>query len=461
MQFLSMNKKKKIGLVSLGCPKNRVDSEVILGDIRDKGFQVISDESKAEIIIVNTCGFIDAAREESVETILRMAEHKKNGSCETLVVTGCLSQKYREELLTEIPEIDLLFGTSNLALISKILKKQRDSQFNGDGKKNWVDDPDMPPENGENRFLTTSRHSAYLKISEGCSNWCTFCIIPELRGKYRSRPLDSIRKEAVLLAKRGVKEVNVVSQDTALYGNDLGYKKGLCQLLKELEQIEGIEWIRLLYCRPSLVDHELIETMALSEKICSYIDLPIQHSHDEMLESMGRGETEADIRKLVEKLRKAIPEITIRSELIVGFPGEKKKHFEHLMEFVREVEFDRLGVFTYSREEGTASAGMSGQLAGPVKMERMKKIMKLQETISLRKNRKLIGSIQKVLIDGFGHSWGTANADRLPLTEGRLASQAPEIDGVVYLDKSRALPGDLTNVRIQDAGKSDFIGNRL
>ncbi len=458
-----MGKRKKVGLVSLGCPKNRVDSEFILGGFRDKGFEVTPKESEADIIIVNTCGFIDAAREESVDTILQMAEFKKNGPCETLVVTGCLSQKYKEELLAEIPEIDLLFGTSSLGNVSQILqKKQIDRRFDLQEKKIWVDDPDLPPESGENRFLTTPRHSAYLKISEGCSNWCTFCIIPQLRGKYRSRTMDSIVKEAKAFAEQGVKELNIVSQDTTLYGTDLGQKNDLCLLLKELEKIEGIRWIRLLYCNPALVKNELIKTMASSEKICKYIDIPIQHIHDDILKAMGRKETEKEIIKLVGNLKKSVPGITIRSELIVGFPGETKKHFERMFKFVKEMEFDRLGVFTFSREKGTKSAEMPGQVPSSVKKERQEEILELQRGISLFKNKKLFGFTKEVLIDGFGHFLRAGEGDQLPLLEGRLASQAPEIDGVVYLDKSDATPGELRSVRLTNsASPYDLIGECL
>ncbi|MBI5185907.1 MAG: 30S ribosomal protein S12 methylthiotransferase RimO [Nitrospinae bacterium] len=448
-------------MVSLGCPKNRVDSEVILGDVKKNGFEIIAEESKADIIIVNTCGFIDAAREESVDTILRMAGHKKRGACETLVVTGCLSQKYKEDLLREIPEIDLLFGTTQLGLISKILlKKQLDREFAGREGKIWIGDPDAPPENGEGRFLTTSSHSVYLKISEGCSSWCKFCIIPKLRGKYRSRHLESVISEAKSLAQRGAKEINLVSQDTTLYGADLGLKKGLSRLLRGLGKIDGIEWIRLLYCRPSLVDDELVETIASTEKICKYIDIPIQHSHDEMLAAMGRNENEKEIRDLVEKLRQKIPGIAIRTELIVGFPGEKKRHFNHLAEFIEEMEFDRVGVFSYSREDGTEAAAMPNHVCSSLKKERLGQILELQRRISFFKNRKLIGTFHKVLVDGFGYSSEDDGApDGLPLVEGRLASQAPGgIDGVVYLDRTHAAPGELKDAMIIDAGDYDLIG---
>lgn len=454
-------KKKKIAMVSLGCPKNRVDSEVILGDVKKNGFEIIAEESKADIIIVNTCGFIDTAREESVDTILRMAGHKKRGACETLVVTGCLSQKYKEDLLREIPEIDLLFGTTQLGLISKILlKKQLDREFAGTEGKIWIGDPDATPENGESRFLTTSSHSVYLKISEGCSSWCKFCIIPKLRGKYRSRPLESVINEAKSLAQSGAKEINLVSQDTTLYGADLGLKKGLSRLLKNLEKIDGIEWIRLLYCRPSLVDEELMETIASTEKICKYIDIPIQHSHDEILEAMGRNEKEKEIRDLVEKLRQKIPGIAIRTELIVGFPGEKKRHFNHLAEFIEEMEFDRVGVFSYSREDGTEAADMPYHACSSLKKERLGQILELQRRISFSKNRKLIGTFQKILVDGFEYSYGDdGTLDGLPLVEGRLASQAPGgIDGVVYLDRTHAVPGELKDAMIIDAGDYDLIG---
>ena len=452
---------KKVGLVSLGCPKNRVDSEIILGDMRRSGFEITPRESEAHIIIVNTCGFIDAAREESVDTILQMAEFKKKGCCETLVVTGCLSQKYREELLEQIPEIDFLFGTTNLGIISRILLRKGPSSV--PEKKMWVDDPDLPPESGEGRVATTPGHSAYVKISEGCSSRCTFCIIPRLRGKYRSRPMESILREVNILAENAVKEINIVSQDTTLYGVDLGMKNGLSRLLGKIEKIRGIRWIRLLYCHPSLVDKELIRVVASSEKVCKYMDLPIQHSHDDMLMDMGRNETERTIRDLVEELRTNVPGIVLRTEIIVGFPGEKSMHFEHLSNFIREMKFDRVGVFSYSLERDTPSAGLSPRVKSATKERRVEEILKIQKKISYALNQRLVGTVQDVLVDGYGSRDNSEEAP-LPLWEGRLAAQAPEIDGVVYLDQTgpgEIQPGEVRRVKLMEAGDYDFVGRIL
>jgi ribosomal protein S12 methylthiotransferase len=436
---------KKIGMVSLGCPKNTVDSEIVLGSLTDKGYTVTSDEGEADVLIVNTCGFIDKAKEESIDAILEMAEYKRKGSCQKLIVMGCLSQRYKDELLKEIPEIDYLAGAGDFRSVADVIESK-----NGIKKSN-IREPIFDFNEYTPRVLTTPRYTAYVKIAEGCSNRCSFCIIPKIRGPFKSRTADSIVSEAEMLSDKGVKEINLISQDTTMYGADIGFKNGLSELLKRLVKVNGIRWIRLLYCYPTFLNDELIKIMKNEEKICKYIDLPLQHSHDDILKSMLRQERENEIRDLICRIRDAVPDIAIRTAFIVGFPGETGRHFEHLLNFVKEIRFEHLGVFTYSSEEGTKAADLPEQISEDVRNERRDAIMKLQKRLSLEKNKRFIGTTHDVLVEE------ATDSDKF-LVSGRMETQAPEIDGVVYIEKSEVKAGEIIPVRITKAMEYDLVG---
>lgn len=439
---------KKIGMVSLGCPKNTVDSEIVLGSLTDKGYSVTSDEGDADVIIVNTCGFIDSAKEESIDAILEMAEYKRKGNCQKLVVMGCLSQRYKDELLKEIPEIDYLVGAGDFKGVAEMIESK-----NGI-KKSKVREPVFDFNENTHRVLTTPRYTAYVKIAEGCSNRCSFCIIPKIRGPFKSRNVDSIVREAEILSDKGVKELNLISQDTTMFGADTGLKNGLSELLKRLIKIDGVRWIRLLYCYPTFLNDDIIEIMKNEEKICKYLDLPLQHSHDDILKAMMRQEREGEIRDLIYKIRDAIPDIAIRTAFIVGFPGETDRHFEHLSSFVKEMKFEHLGVFTYSPEEGTKAAEIPNHVLEDVKNKRKDAIMEIQKRVSLEKNKKFIGTTQDVIVEE------TTGSDEF-LISGRMQTQAPEIDGVVYIEKSEVRAGDILPVKITKAMEYDLIGEAV
>ncbi|MBI5748120.1 MAG: 30S ribosomal protein S12 methylthiotransferase RimO [Nitrospinae bacterium] len=439
---------KKIGMVSLGCPKNTVDSEIVLGSLADKGYSVTSDEGDADVIIVNTCGFIDSAKEESIDAILEMAEYKRKGNCQKLVVMGCLSQRYKDELLKEIPEIDYLVGAGDFKGVAEMIESK-----NGI-KKSKVREPVFDFNENTHRVLTTPRYTAYVKIAEGCSNRCSFCIIPKIRGPFKSRNVDSIVREAEILSDKGVKELNLISQDTTMFGADTGLKNGLSELLKRLIKIDGVRWIRLLYCYPTFLNDDIIEIMKNEEKICKYLDLPLQHSHDDILKAMMRQEREGEIRDLIYKIRDAIPDIAIRTAFIVGFPGETDRHFEHLSSFVKEMKFEHLGVFTYSPEEGTKAAEIPNHVLEDVKNKRKDAIMEIQKRVSLEKNKKFIGTTQDVIVEE------TTGSDEF-LISGRMQTQAPEIDGVVYIEKSEVRAGDILPVKITKAMEYDLIGEAV
>ena len=436
---------KKIGMVSLGCPKNTVDSEIVLGSLTDKGYSVTSNEGDADVIIVNTCGFIDSAKEESIDAILEMAEYKRKGNCQKLIVMGCLSQRYKDELLKEIPEIDYLAGAGDFKSVAEMIESK-----NGI-KKSKVREPVFDFNENTPRILTTPRYTAYVKIAEGCSNRCSFCIIPKIRGPFKSRNVDSIVSEAKILSDKGVKELNLISQDTTMFGTDIGLKNGLSELLKRLVKIDGVRWIRLLYCYPTFLNDELIEIMKNEEKICKYIDLPLQHSHDDILKAMMRQEREGEIRDLIFRIRDAIPDIAIRTAFIVGFPGETERHFEHLSSFVKEMKFDHLGVFTYSPEEGTKAVEIPNHVLEDVKNKRKDTIMEIQKRLSLEKNKRFIGTTKDVLVEE------TTGSDEF-LISGRMQTQAPEIDGVVYIEKSEVRAGDILPVKITKAMEYDLVG---
>ena len=435
---------KKVGMVSLGCPKNTVDSERVLGDLVTSGYDLTPDEEDAEIIIVNTCGFIESAKKESIDAILEMAQKKIDGKCQKLIVTGCLAERHTQELLDEIPEIDHMLGVGQYPQLKNILEE-------GDFEsRNHVATPAEYYESYTDRLLTTAFYTAYLKIAEGCSNRCAFCIIPKMRGPMRSRSPESILAEAENLAQRGVKEFNIISQDTTMYGFDLAMKDGLERLLKGMAKIDGVEWMRLLYCYPTFLNSDVIDYIASEEKVCRYIDVPLQHTHDEMLKSMKRQETEGGVRKMIDELRLKIPEIALRTTFITGFPGETDEHFKHMLRFICEMQFDHVGIFTYSDEEGTTAFDYPGRVPEEVKEERKNILMEFQKEIALRKNQEKVGQVESVLVEGF-------DAQENYIMTGRLASQAPDIDGQVILEKCEAEPGEIIPVRITAAADYDLV----
>ena len=436
----------KILFVSLGCDKNLVDSEEMLGLLTRNGHEIIDDETKADAIIVNTCCFIGDAKEESVNTILEMAEYKKAGSCKALIVTGCMAQRYKEEIIQEIPEVDAVLGTTSYGEILKAMEAAEAGKHFQEFK-----DIDYLPEDLGRRVLTTGGHYGYLKIAEGCDKHCTYCIIPKLRGRYRSVPMERLLKQAMDMAEQGVKELILVAQETTVYGKDLYGKKSLHILLKELCKIQGIRWIRILYCYPEEIYDELIQVMKEEEKICNYLDLPIQHASDPVLKRMGRRTTKAELVEIIEKLRREIPDIILRTTLITGFPGETEEDHQELMDFVDQMEFDRLGVFTYSQEEDTPAASMEGQIPEELKEERKDQLMELQQEISLEKGQQRVGQVVSVMIEG------QISGESAYI--GRTYGDAPKVDGYIFVQTGELLvTGDFVNVRITGALEYDLIG---
>ncbi len=434
-------------MISLGCPKNLVDSEVMLGILKDKGWTP-SARDEADVVIVNTCSFIREAQEESIETILSMANAKEEGKCRLLVVAGCLPQRFGDELLAELPEVDLFLGINEVSRIAELLEGAISGELGG---KKFIGQPAFLYDHTTPRLSTSTPGSIYIKISEGCSNCCSYCVIPQIRGKARSRAISSVMKEAEDSVSRGIKEINLIGQDITAYGQDLGDGTNLAELLKGLVRIEGLAWIRLLYAHPAHVTQELISLIRDEEKICKYLDLPLQHIDDAILKAMNRHTTEKGVRDLLARIRKEIPAITLRTSLMVGFPGETEKGFQKLLDFVRETEFDRLGVFRYSREEGTPAATVKRQVPDQIKDQRYHKVMALQKQISQRKQQSLIGSRVSVLVEGPGKSARV-------LWEGRTQGQAPEVDGITFLTKGVARPGDIVETRITDATSYDLYG---
>lgn len=443
---------KRIAFTSLGCDKNRVDSEVMLGILQKNGYTAVAEESEADIIVVNTCCFIKDALEESIETILEMAQYKdpEVGNCKGLIVAGCLGQRFEAEFFDELPEVDAIVGTTAYEAIAEVA----DEILAGKQQVKHLESIDlaMQDENGKLRVLSTAPYFAYLKISEGCDNHCTYCVIPKMRGKHRSRTMESLVEEATILAQQGVKELVIVAQDTSIYGRDLYGQPMLHELLKQLNAIEGIEWIRVLYAYPETLTDETIEAMASCEKVCHYIDMPIQHGNDAVLKRMGRKSSQALIREKVAKLRAAMPDIAIRTTLIVGFPGESEEEFEDLMHFVQEMKFDRLGVFSYSQEEGTAAARMENQIEDELKEERRDIIMDIQKNIAASLCEQEVGKVVEVLIEG-----------KLPEERifcGRTRRDAPDIDGLVFVSSEEELySGDFVTVKIREAGDYDLMGD--
>ena len=436
----------KILFISLGCDKNLADSEEMLGLLTARGHEIVDDETQADAIVINTCCFIKDAKEESVETILEMAEYKKTGSCHALVVTGCMAQRYQKEIIEEVPEVDAVLGTTSYGDIVKALEEA----VAGNHFEEFSD-IDYLPDTGSKRVLTTGGHFGYLKIAEGCDKHCTYCIIPKLRGKFRSVPMERLIAQAEDMAEQGVKELILVAQETTVYGKDLYGKKSLHILLKKLCEIKGIRWIRVLYCYPEEIYDELIETIRDEKKICHYLDIPIQHASDRILKRMGRRTSKQELIDIVGKLRKEIPDIVLRTTLITGFPGETEEDHEELKEFVDEMEFDRLGVFTYSPEENTPAAEMADQVPEEVKEERRDELMELQQEISYDKGQDRIGQELLVMIEG-------KVADESAYI-GRTYGDAPKVDGYIFVQTGELLmTGDFAKVRVTGALEYDLIG---
>ncbi|WP_374215767.1 30S ribosomal protein S12 methylthiotransferase RimO [Trichlorobacter ammonificans] len=437
-------------MVSLGCPKNLVDAEVMLGVLANQGYEITTEEKDADIIIVNTCSFIKEAREESVEAILDLADRKHDGRCHTLIVAGCLPQRYQEELAAELPEVDIFIGTGDYPRVAEILAEKAEAagQIKYVGDPNYIFDETLP------RLNSSPGWYAYLKIGEGCSNCCTYCAIPSIRGAYRSRPQEALLAEARRLVAGGVRELILVSQDTTKYGTDLTDNSSLSGLIRALATIEELRWIRVLYAYPDGIDDELIELLKTEPKLCKYLDIPIQHISTPVLQRMNRRSTEEQIRTLIARLRSEIPGITLRTSLIVGFPGETMEDFTELLRFVEQSRFDRLGVFCYSKEEGTPAAEMPDQVSERVKRERHRKLMKAQGRVSFRSNRALVGTVEQVIVEGYSEETEL-------LLKGRTSRQAPDIDGQVYITAGQANVGDIVPCRITDSSDYDLVAEMM
>jgi ribosomal protein S12 methylthiotransferase len=464
----------KIGMVSLGCPKNLVDSEVMLGLAQQEGHRLTRDAADADVLVVNTCAFIDKAKRESIDTILEMAEHKKTGKCQRLVVTGCMAERYRDELRAQIPEIDAIIGTGEVPMIVEALQgsgigdqgsRAHESALipllrsNGEpvNPRSPIPDPRSLPDYlydaNTPRLLATPRHYAYIKIAEGCDYKCAFCIIPTLRGKYRSRSIDSVVHEAKRLAASGVKELLLISQDTSFYGIDQGERGSLARLLRALNRVEGLAWIRMLYLYPTTIGDDVLEAMAESEKVCRYIDLPLQHASDPVLKRMKRPGTRASYERLLDRIRERVPGVTLRTTFIVGFPGETADDYAELQSFVKAIEFDHVGVFTYSHEEGTSAHGLEDDVPAALKRKRQAGLMRLQKQVVQRAHRARIGQQVRVLVDG-------PSAEHDLVLRGRLEGQAPDIDPLVYLtdcDPSALTPGQFVQAEIVASRAYDLV----
>ena len=455
----------KIGMISLGCPKNLVDSEVMLGLAQQQGHQLTRDAADADVLVVNTCAFIDKAKQESIDAILEMAEHKKTGACRRLVVTGCMAERYRDELKAQIPEIDAVLGTGEVEGIVGALAagaasrapasdagpaservpllRPNGTAVTGDARlPTYIYDADTP------RLLATPRHYAYVKIAEGCDYKCAFCIIPTLRGKYRSRPVESIVREAQALAARGVKELLLISQDTSFYGIDRGERGALARLLRALNEVDGLEWIRMLYLYPTTIGDDVLAAMAECEKVCNYVDLPLQHASDAMLKRMKRPGTRASYERLLDRIRTRVPGVTLRTTFIAGFPGETDSDFAELEGFVHEVGFDHVGVFTYSHEEGTSAYALPDDVPAKVKRQRQARLMSLQKKIVARAQKARVGREVRLLVDG-------PSSEHDLVLRARLEGQAPDIDPLVYLTECD--PADLAAGQFIQA---EIVGSR-
>lgn len=437
-----------IALVSLGCAKNQTDGEIMLGILADEGYNLTSDADEADVIIVNTCGFIESAKQESINAILEMAEYKE-GRCKLLIATGCLAERYSEDILSELPEVDAILGTGDYDRIADTVKRA----FEGE-KIVEAGHSERDIEEGLPRILSTPSYVAYLKIAEGCNNNCTYCAIPMIRGRYRSRKIEDIVSEAQALAKNGVKELIVIAQDTTRYGTDIYGEASLDKLLEELVKVDGIEWIRVHYFYAEAVTDKLIDVMAKYEKICPYIDMPVQHASNYILRRMARRTTKEEMTQKINKFREKMPDCTIRTSIIVGFPGETDEHFNELYDFVKEIKFDRLGVFAYSKEEGTAASDFDDQIDDTVKQERLDKIMTLQQAISYEKNQAKIGNTISVIAEGYD--------EESFLFYGRSKADSLDVDGLVYFASEEDVTyGEIVKVEILDADEYDVTGRRV
>lgn len=441
--------------ISLGCDKNLVDTEVMLGILAQRGHQMVDDENEADIIIINTCCFIHDAKEESIQNILEMAQLKERGRLKALIVTGCLAQRYKDEILKEIPEVDAVLGTTSYEEIGNVIDSVlSDNMVERGQSRITMKDVDYLPEVKTKRLVTTGGHFAYLKIAEGCDKHCTYCIIPKVRGNYRSVSMENLLKEARELAEGGVKELILVAQETTVYGQDIYGEKMLPKLLRELCKISGIQWIRILYCYPEEITEELIQTMKEEPKICHYLDLPIQHASDAILKKMGRRTSKAQLIETIEKLRAAMPDIALRTTLITGFPGETQEDHEELMDFIDRMEFERLGVFTYSPEGDTPAAKMDGQIKEEVKEERQAELMELQQDIVFEQAEDMIGRELLVMIEG-------KVADENAYV-GRTYRDAPNVDGLIFVNTDEELmSGDFAKVKVTGAMEYDLIGELI
>jgi len=438
--------KYNVGVVSLGCAKNLVDTEIMLGILDSNGYRIVNRPEDAHILIVNTCSFIESAKQESIDNILELAQYKEAGNCKLLIVTGCMAERYRDEIIKEMPEVDAVVGTGNYHEIAQIIQ----DSFGGN-KVLKYGNQDYTPEEGLPRIQSTPPYTAYLKISDGCDNHCTYCIIPKLRGKYRSRTIESIVSEAKMLAKNGVKEFILIAQDTTYYGVDLYGQYKLTALLEELCKIEDIKWIRLHYCYPENITDELIETIASQPKICKYLDIPVQHCNDAILKRMGRRGRKKELLQLIDKIRVRIPDVVLRTSIIVGFPGETEEQFNELKEFIENIQFDRMGVFTYSQEENTPAALFEDQIDEKVKKQRQNELMRLQQKISQEVNRNKIGRSFEVLVEGYDKKLG--------FYYGRTYGDSIDIDGKMFFPSKRYIePGAFVKVIATDTYYYDLIG---
>ncbi len=436
----------KILFTSLGCDKNLVDTEVMLGELAEEGYLFTDEEAEADIVIINTCCFIRDAKEESIETILSMAELKKTGQIRALLVTGCLAQRYREEIQKEIPEVDAVLGITDIHSIVRAVRETL-----AGGAKNHIGESAPAPVSGTRRIVTTGGHYAYLKIAEGCDKHCTYCIIPKIRGNYRSVPMEDLLEEAAYLASQGVRELILVAQETTVYGVDLYGEKRLPELLRELCRIEGLHWIRLLYCYPEEITKELVEVMRQERKVCHYLDIPIQHASDAVLKRMGRRTSEADLRKVIAMLRAEIPDICLRTTLISGFPGETEEDFIRLYQFVNEMEFDRLGVFAYSLEEDTPAALMPDQIGEEVREGRRNELMELQQEIAFEKAAEKKGQVLEAVVEGY------LPEERIYVA--RTYMDAPNVDGYLFFEAEREIEsGSFVEVEVTDSSDYDLVG---
>lgn len=444
----------KISFVSLGCDKNLIDSEIMLGLIDEEGYSITYDDSEADIIIINSCGFIMDANREAIDKVLEMADYKREGNCKALIVTGCMAQRYKDEIFESLPEVDAVVGTGDFENIGYVIKRL----LEGEKQVKLVTDKEhlLNPDNSYKRIITTTGGFSYLKIAEGCDNHCTYCTIPSLRGHYRSRTMESLVKEAEILAEKGVRELILIAQDTSLYGQDIYGRKALPELLRKLSGIEDIKWLRILYCYPENVTDELIREMAENPKVLHYVDMPIQHSENRILKLMGRRSTREGLKETINKMRSKMPDMCIRTTLITGFPSETEEEFKAQCDFIKEVGFDRLGVFTYSPEDGTPAAKMPNQIDEDLKIERKDYILQLQRGISAGICEKYVGKTLEVIVEG------KIDSDEENVYCGRSYRDCYEIDGFVFFkSEEELLAGDFYNIKITEAGDYDLIGERV